>query len=68
MNGELTEEDVRVIVDDIPAGRIGKPRDVANVVRFLSGEEQITFTGRSSELTGAGYRSLSVTAILRCNL
>ena len=38
MNGELTEEDVRVIVDDIPAGRIGKPRDVANVVRFLSGE------------------------------
>ena len=38
MNGELTEEDVRVIVDDIPAGRIGKPRDVANVVRFLGGE------------------------------
>lgn len=38
MNGELTEEDVRVIVDDIPAGRIGKPRDVANVVHFLSGE------------------------------
>lgn len=38
MNGELTEEDVRVIVDDIPAGRIGNPRDVANVVRFLSGE------------------------------
>ena len=38
MNGELTEEDVRVIVDDIPAGRIGKPRDVANVVRFLSSE------------------------------
>lgn len=38
MNGELKEEDVRVIVDDIPAGRIGKPRDVANVVRFLSGE------------------------------
>lgn len=38
MNGELTDEDVRVIVDDIPAGRIGKPRDVANVVRFLSGE------------------------------
>lgn len=38
MNGELTKEDVRVIVDDIPAGRIGKPRDVANVVRFLSGE------------------------------
>ena len=38
MNGELTEADVRVIVDDIPAGRIGKPRDVANVVRFLCGE------------------------------
>ena len=27
-----------MIVDDIPAGRIGKPRDVANVVHFLSGE------------------------------
>lgn len=38
MNGELTEEDVRVIVDDIPAGRIGLPRDVANAVRFLSSE------------------------------
>lgn len=38
MNGELTEEDVRTIVDDIPAGRIGLPRDVANAVRFLSSE------------------------------
>lgn len=38
MNGELTEEDVRAIVDDIPAGRIGLPRDVANAVRFLSSE------------------------------
>ncbi|WP_294098231.1 elongation factor P 5-aminopentanone reductase [uncultured Ruminococcus sp.] len=38
MNGELTEEDVREIVDDIPAGRIGLPRDVANAVRFLSSE------------------------------
>ena len=38
MNGELTEEDVRAIVDDIPAGRIGLPRDVTNAVRFLSSE------------------------------
>lgn len=38
MNGELTEEDVRAIVDDIPAGRIGLPRDVANAVRFLISE------------------------------
>ena len=38
MNGELTEEDVRAIVDDIPARRIGLPRDVANAVRFLSSE------------------------------
>lgn len=38
MNGELTEEDVRAIVDDIPAGRIGLPRDVANAVSFLSSE------------------------------
>lgn len=38
MNGELTEEDVRAIVDDIPAGRIGLPRDVANAVRFLSSD------------------------------
>lgn len=38
MNGELTEEDVRAIVDDIPTGRIGLPRDVANAVRFLSSE------------------------------
>lgn len=38
MNGELTEKDVRAIVDDIPAGRIGLPRDVANAVRFLSSE------------------------------
>ena len=35
---------------------------------FSVEREQITFTGRSSELTGAGYRSLAVTGILRCNL
>ena len=35
---------------------------------FSVEREQITFTGRSSELTGAGYRSFAVTGILRCNL
>ena len=35
---------------------------------FSAQREQITFTGRSSELTGAGYRSLAVTGILCCIL
>lgn len=42
MNDELTSEELRKIEEEIPLERIGKPEEIANVVKFLIQNEYIT--------------------------
>lgn len=39
MTGELNEEQRRRLEEQIPAGRVGTPEEVASVIRFLASEE-----------------------------
>ena len=49
----FTEEDKRHMVDDIYLGRLGKPEDVARVVRFLASDEAGYVTGQIIGADGA---------------
>lgn len=42
MNAQFTKDDMAALVDEIPAGRIGTPEDVANAVLFLEENEYVT--------------------------
>ncbi|MBR1863400.1 MAG: 3-oxoacyl-ACP reductase FabG [Ruminococcus sp.] len=52
MNSSLTDEDIKAIVDDIPAGRIGTPEDVAAAAAFLSSEEASYISGQVLRVDG----------------
>lgn len=49
MNCELSEDDLKAVIDEVPAGRIGTPADVANAVTFLA-------DGRSDYIHGQVIR------------
>lgn len=53
MNGELSPDDVQAVVDDISLGRIGTPKDVANVVSFLASEQSDYIHGQVIRVDGA---------------
>jgi 3-oxoacyl-[acyl-carrier protein] reductase len=46
MNGGLSEDDMRLLVDETPLMRIGRPEDVADTVFFLCSEEAGFITGQ----------------------
>lgn len=52
MNGELSEEDVKAIVDEIPLCRIGMPKDIADAVEFLTNEKSSYITGQVLRVDG----------------
>ena len=52
MNGELTESDVQAIVEEISAGRIGTPEDIANTVAFLADEKSDYINGQIIRVDG----------------
>lgn len=52
MNGDLTEEVIKGIVDETPLMRIGKPSDVANAVLFLADERSSFITGQVLDCDG----------------
>lgn len=54
MNGNLDKEAVREIIDCTPVGRAGTGEDVAELVRFLSGEKAEFITGQVISVDG-GY-------------
>lgn len=51
-------EDIRAnLIKDIPAGRFGKPKEVARVVGFLIADESDYITGVNYDINGAMYLS-----------
>ena len=52
MLGEVKEEVKAEYLKQIPAGRLGRPEDVANAVMFLASEESSYITGQVLPVTG----------------
>ena len=52
MTMELLAERRQAIVDDAPLGRVGQPRDVAEVVAFLASDAARWVTGRTIIVDG----------------
>ena len=46
MNGRLTAEDMAVLAEETPLGRIGTAQEVAETVQFLTSEGGRFFTGQ----------------------
>ncbi len=56
MIGDLTEEERNALCRSIPLGRLGRPEEVAEVVRFLVSEEAGYITGQVVAVTGGWHR------------
>ena len=52
MNNCLNEDDKLAIVESTPLGRIGKPEDVANLVKFLTSDKASFITGQIITIDG----------------
>ncbi len=52
MNNCLNENDKLAIVESTPLGRIGKPEDVANLVKFLTSDKASFITGQIITVDG----------------
>ena len=44
MNNNLTKEDLKGVIEEIPLGKIGTPKDVARAIYFLADDEHSSFT------------------------
>ena len=42
MNKDLTKKEIEELEEEIPLGRMGKPEDIANCVKWLTENEYIT--------------------------
>ena len=49
MNGFLNDDELQSVLDEVPAGRIGKPEDVAKLA--------FDITNTSDYLAGTGYKT-----------
>ena len=47
MNSHLSEDDMRVLADETPLCRIGKPEEVASTVSFLASDDSSFVTGQT---------------------
>ena len=52
MNNCLTNEDKVAIIESTPLGRIGKPEDVASLVKFLASDKASFITGQIITIDG----------------
>ncbi len=52
MINNLSQEDKKVLESQITLGKIGKPQDVANVVKFLASDDANYITGQVVEVDG----------------
>jgi 3-oxoacyl-[acyl-carrier protein] reductase len=50
---ELSEAERKALIEPIPLGRPGEPRDIAWVVRFLASDESGYVSGAALEVSGA---------------
>jgi len=52
MTDALSEDQKKVLSDQIPVGRLGEPEDIANVVAFLASDDSAYVTGQVIQITG----------------
>jgi 3-oxoacyl-[acyl-carrier protein] reductase len=57
MTKELPEEQREALQSNIPAGRLGQPREIAAVVSFLAGDGAAYVTGETIQVNGGMYMS-----------
>jgi len=56
--GSSVEEIMRRSVSEIPAGRMGRPEELAALVAFLASEQAAYITGVTIQVDGGAYRGL----------
>lgn len=55
MLGDIKPEVVAEYIKQIPAGRLGRPEDVANAIQFFASEESAYITGQTLPITGGWF-------------
>ena len=55
MNAHIEEEARQLILDEIPAGVLGSPQDIADAVGFLTSEKASYITGQIIRVNGGWY-------------
>ena len=55
MMADFTKEDIQLIEEDIPMGRLGSPEEIAKGVLFLLSEESSYITGQILAINGGWY-------------
>jgi NAD(P)-dependent dehydrogenase (short-subunit alcohol dehydrogenase family) len=59
INGTITENDLLLLSEKHPLGRIGKPSEIANVICFLAGDKASFITGQRIIVDGGALARLS---------
>ena len=57
MTEVLTEEQKACILGNVPAGRLGEPKDIAKAVAFLASDDAAYITGTTLHVNGGLYMS-----------
>ena len=57
MTEVLTEEQKAGILSNVPAGRLGEPKDIAKAVAFLASDDAAYITGTTLHVNGGLYMS-----------
>lgn len=55
MTDVLTDEQKANILTNVPAGRLGQPKDIAKAVAFLASEDASYITGTTLHVNGGMY-------------
>ncbi|MGG3892118.1 elongation factor P 5-aminopentanone reductase [Metabacillus fastidiosus] len=55
MLSQFSEEELRELEEEIPAGRLGKPEEIANTVAFLASDDSSYITGQIISVNGGWH-------------
>lgn len=57
MTRALSEDQIKALTGQIPAGRLGNPEDIAHAVAFLSSPQAAYITGQTMHVNGGMFMS-----------